>query len=328
MGTEYKANERYRHGTLFRKAKIITDWEGLQGKSWEEIEVLAAAGKLSEEGMKYYEALKKAKEEGEDLAQRQEEYLELARETFTGTAYSGIVDGIIDGFKAGKSSAADFADTFEDLMKTAVQQSLKLYTEEKMRDWYEEYARLAEDGLTEEEIKLLKNKYMALVDDVAQKNDELESITEVSTADDKKSGLSQRIKGESEETASLRNSYLNAIRASVLSMEMYMKNIDLNVVGIYQAMGGSPNITTTTTIPPEIIAAISEPFKMNNDFLRSIDLNIGNMHSIAANCQAQLVMIQANTLNNSNAAIEAVKELKGVISPGHPRGGNAIKVWA
>lgn len=328
MGTEYKANETYKHGTLFRKAKIITDWEGLQGKSWEEIEVLAAAGKLSEEGMKYYEALKKAKEEGEDLAQRQEEYLELARETFTGTAYSGIVDGIIDGFKAGKSSAADFADTFEDLMKTAVQQSLKLYAEEAMRGWYEEYARLAEDGLTEEEIKLLKNKYMALVDDVAQKNDELESITGVSTADDKQSGLSQGIKGESEETASLRNSYLNAIRGSVLSMELYMKNIDLNVAGIYQAMGGSPNITTINTIPPEIIAAISEPFKMNNDFLRSIDLNIGNMHSIAANCQAQLVMIQANTLNTANSTRDAVMELKGVISPGHPRGGNAIKVWA
>lgn len=328
MGTEYKANETYKHGTLFRKAKIITDWEGLQGKSWEEIEVLAAAGKLSDEGMKYYEALKKAKEEGEDLAQRQEEYLELARETFTGTAYSGIVDGIIDGFKAGKSSAADFADTFESLMKTAVQQSLKLYAEEQMRDWYEEYARLAEDGLTEEEIKLLRSKYMSLVDDISKKNDDLENITGVSTADDKQSGLSQGIKGESEETASLRNSYLNAIRGSVSSMELYMKNIDLNTAGIYQAMGGSPTVTTINTIPPEILTTISEPFKLNNSLLASIDANMANVHSISANALAQLVMIQANTYNTAMATRDAVEELKGVISPGHPKGGNGIKVWA
>lgn len=141
-------------------------------------------------------------------------------------------------------------------------------------------------------------------------------------------GLSEGIKALTEDTAQLLASYLNAIRGSVLLQELYMKNIDTNVAGIYQAMGGSPNITTTTTIPPEIIAAISEPFRINNEFLRSIDLNIGNMHSIAANCQAQLVMIQANTLNTAMATREAVEELRGVISPGHPKGGNGIKVWA
>lgn len=141
-------------------------------------------------------------------------------------------------------------------------------------------------------------------------------------------GLSKGIKGITEDTALLLASYLNAIRGSVLLQELYMKNIDTNVAGIYQAMGGSPNITTTTTIPPEIISAISEPFKQSNSLLTRIDANMANVHSISANALAQLVLIQANTYNTAMATREAVEELRGVISPGHPKGGNGIKVWA
>ena len=51
-------------------------WSTLAGKTFEEISELAAQGKLSEEAQKYYEYLKKAKEEGADIEQIQLDYLQ------------------------------------------------------------------------------------------------------------------------------------------------------------------------------------------------------------------------------------------------------------
>lgn len=141
-------------------------------------------------------------------------------------------------------------------------------------------------------------------------------------------GLSKGIKGITEDTALLLASYLNAIRGSVLLQETYMKNIDTNVAGIYQAMGGSPNITTTTTIPPEIIAAISEPFKLNNTLLASIDANMANVHSISANALAQLVMIQANTYNTAMEVKRCADYFESVLTTGHPKGRSGVNVFA
>ena len=185
MGTQYKESETYKHGTWFRKAKIETEWGSLEGKSWEEIEQLAAAGKLSEEGMQYYEALKKAKEEGEDLAARQEEYLESVRETFTGTSFDGFVSSIVDGFKAGKRSAADFADSFEELMKGAVTSAIQMMAEEKSREFYEEWAALAndEDGLTQSDIAYLKEKYQKMMEEITASGEQLEEITGTSVTE-------------------------------------------------------------------------------------------------------------------------------------------------
>lgn len=191
-GTKYKQSETYEHGTWFRKAKINTEWESLQGKSWEEIELLAAAGKLSDEGMQYYEALKKAKEEGDDLATRQEEYMESVRETFTGTSYDSFVSSIVDGFKAGKRSAEDFANSFEELMKGAVSSSIQMMADKESRKFYEEWAALAddEDGLTDEDINTLRAKYQELMERITEKGEQAEKITGVSVLDD--SGSSQK----------------------------------------------------------------------------------------------------------------------------------------
>jgi hypothetical protein len=128
------------------KDQRIVEWSSLVGRTFEEIELFAAQGLLSEEGMKLYEALKKAKEEGEDLAARQDEFLEKVRETYTGTTYDSLVNSIIDGFKAGKRSAADFADTFEELMQRAVLSSLRMLAEGSVRNFYEQWASISEDG--------------------------------------------------------------------------------------------------------------------------------------------------------------------------------------
>lgn len=181
-GSNYVSSEEYHHGTWFKKAKIVKNYSSLQGKSWDEIELLAAQGKLSDEAMEYYEAMKAAREEGEDLQQQLEQLAEETREAFTGIGYDSLVDSIVDGFREGKRSAADFADDFEELMQNAVLQALKMNAlEVPFREWYEDFANATddEDGLTAEEIKQLKARYESIISGAANRLEQLEGITGV-----------------------------------------------------------------------------------------------------------------------------------------------------
>lgn len=222
-------NSTYKNGTekkikrdwlwFWETQGTVDKWSSLAGKSYEEISKLAAEGKLSTEGEKYYEALKKAKEEGDDLAAKQEEYLESVRETFTGTTYDSLVSSIIDGFKAGKRSAADFADTFESLMQTAVQSSLKLLLDEKLRAWYEDFAIVSENGLTDAEIAELKIKYNKVITDSATDAANLEKITGVSITDSAtRTGTSSGIATASQESVDENNGILTNMEGHTYSI--------------------------------------------------------------------------------------------------------------
>lgn len=258
---------------------------------------------------------------------------------------SQIGDSLFDAWKKGEDGAEAFRNKVGELMGQVMNEILKIKVLEPAMKGLQDKL-FGTDGkggyfgkdfeLSDDEVVDIAKSLMSVQDSTDKYNKAMDKVEEElnkfgvsmkeSTEEDE--GLSKGIKGITEDTAQLLASYLNAIRGSVLLQELYMKNIDTNVAGIYQAMGGSPNITTTTTIPPEIIAAISEPFKLNNTLLASIDANMANVHSISANALAQLVMIQANTYNTAMATRDAVEELRGVISPGHPKGGNGIKVWA
>lgn len=176
---QYKSGEYFKKTGLFGwgKGKIVEEWSSLAGKTWEDIEKLAAQGKLSEEGLKFYEALKKAKEEGVDLAQMQGDYLEKLNETYTGSAYESVVSGIVQAFKNGKRSAADFAKSFENLMKNAVESSLNLLANEQMRKWYEEFAEAGKDGYTKDEIEKAKKDWISLNEKLAEQAKQLEEVT-------------------------------------------------------------------------------------------------------------------------------------------------------
>ncbi len=181
MSSQYKASESFQKTGLFGlgKGKLVEEWATLAGKTYSDIEKLAAQGKLSAEGQKYYEALQKAKAEGQDLEKQQIEYLESLRETYTGSTYDSIVGSIIDGFKDGKRTAEDFAATFEELMNKAVVQSMKLMSEDGIRKWYESFAALSSDGdgLTAEDKAKLKQTWNDLVNNLSGQAKSLEDIT-------------------------------------------------------------------------------------------------------------------------------------------------------
>lgn len=306
------------------RAQSILDTEKMEDKTRELLQTLIDLQNQADEAYKEMQA--------------------VLQETF-GALGDNLSDSIVNAFVSGTNAAESFKASVESILEDLARQMMyKLFLQknfdklqENLEDIYSN-AENTDEGtkkLGEQVTNLLGNFFSGIGDTIDQSTQFLEEFQKQAAASgfnifqgETGEGLKEGIKGITEDTAQLLASYMNAVRGSVLLQELYMKNIDANVAGIYQAMGGNPNITTTTTLPPEIIAAISEPMKLNNSLLANIDMNMTNVHSIAANALAQLVLIQANTYNTAMATREAVEELRGVISPGHPKGGNGIKVWA
>lgn len=278
-----------------------------------------------------------------ELGQQIQDVLDNIRDEVIGSTADEIAQELGNAFFDAFAAGEDYAEAWGKKVKDIVADIVKRMLIDKLLDKQigaaiDKYSKQWMDSTgninTDKVISSSKDFYNELIGIGDGFQAAIEALTKdpyfmqlLGPGEESGEGLSKGIKGVTEDTAQLLASYLNAIRGSVLLQELYMKNIDANVAGIYQVMGGSPNITTTTTVPPEIIAAISEPFKLNNTLLASIDANMANVHSISANALAQIVMIQANTYNTAMATREAVEELRSVIAPGHPKGGSGIKIW-
>lgn len=236
---QYKTGERFEKTGLFGwgKGKTVTEWASLAGKTWEEIEKLASQGKLSEEGMKFYEELKKAKEEGADLTKMQLEYLEKNKEIFTGTSYDNLVSGIVNAFKQGKRSATDFANSFEDLMRGAIESSLNLLADESMREWYDMYYEFAKDGLTSDEIEQLKKDYILLNENLNRQALDMEKITGIRLSGQNQGsatyGAYEKI---TQDQADSIDGRLTGIHMEVVSSSSYLSNIDVNIMQMNTVM--------------------------------------------------------------------------------------------
>jgi len=207
----------------------------LAGKTYEEIGELAAKGKLSKEGQAYYEALKKAKEEGIDLAKSQEDYLEKVKELYTGTTKEAITSSIIEGFKAGKRGAADFAETFGDLMRNSMLSVLALMSEDAVNKWRDQFAAASEGGLTEEEIAKLKKDYDAMINKASIDANNLEKVTGVSltepasTSSTSGTSASSNFSSMSQDTGDELNGRFTALQMSGQNIEQYNLSIDTNM---------------------------------------------------------------------------------------------------
>lgn len=211
----------------------IVDMTGIQ----DEYEALAWAvqnGKISNEdyqiALEYLNAIKDAQLEIEEIERRQAEYL-------TGTNVQTMADEIISMFREGRTEAEDFAAYFEELMKEAMLQSLKMKAlEGPMQNFFDQFATASEDGLSSDEVDHLRDVYNQIMDDANQQfNDLMEifgSADEMPTAD---TSLTGAIKGVSEETAGLIAGQMNAIRmnqaqslVALNSMLEHLSGIEFN----------------------------------------------------------------------------------------------------
>lgn len=161
--------------------------------------------KALEEQLAMYEELLK---QAEALAARQAEIL-------TGSTYDSVVDALASAFDDGIYSAEEFASTFEDLMKKAILNAVKINAlKGPLDEWYKEFAKLSEGGLNADEIAALRASYMQIASNAGKAFEELKNIAGIDfgeLANDANS-LSGAIKGMSEDTASILAGQFNALR--------------------------------------------------------------------------------------------------------------------
>jgi len=122
---------------------------------------------VNRKGLMYWfdeKALKDLIDQYDALIEAKTDLENAFREKATGVTFDSIVDDIVDMFAQGKMAAADFADNFEELMKKAVSNSFEeLFLRKQMQSFYEEFAGLAEDGLTGDEADALRAMYDQLI---------------------------------------------------------------------------------------------------------------------------------------------------------------------
>jgi hypothetical protein len=207
-------------------------------------EIKRGGGKLNgktilEDDIKGLELLIKTYQEAED---QQEEFRRNLQQLLTGTTEQSLVDSIADGFKSGLRSANDFAGKFEDMMRNAVLQSLKISAlEGPLRTFYEEFAKLSasDELLTEGEIQQLRERFNVIIGDAGKKFDELQRITNLNLTAGGQStsgnNLTGAIKGITEQQAELLAGQFGGLRITALdhlsvargSLES-LQRIDLN----------------------------------------------------------------------------------------------------
>lgn len=231
-------NSTYVETNYTKRGKEKQTEISLAGKTFEEIELLAAEGKLSEEGQKFYDALKKAKEEGANLADMELQMLEDLKEFYTGTTTEDVAQGIIDGFMEGKHSAADFADDFEDMMRSSMTNALADGMNAEIEEWRKQYAAMAsdEDGLTQEEIEELRKKYNEIIENQAKAAEDMEEITGIKFNESDSASASQNsaIQAVQNLTQEQGNEFIGRITA----MQILVSNIDMHTSGIQMLTDG------------------------------------------------------------------------------------------
>lgn len=210
MYREYGFDELYK---LMGEALKAPDYDNI-GKVYDEIERLR---KLIGDGTIFGDtkALEQQLQQYEELLKQAEALAAKQAEILTGSTYDGVVDALASAFDDGIYSAEEFAKSFEELMKKAMLNALKINALKGPLDaWYKEFARMAEGGLSSDEIAKLRESYMQIAAGASKAFEELNGITGIdfSTLSDDANSLSGAIKGMSEDTASILAGQFNALR--------------------------------------------------------------------------------------------------------------------
>jgi len=228
---KYVKDTKYKHGTWFRKAKVTKIEDSLLGKSYEEIEELDYLGKLEGKAKTLFDQLKGLHEEQGKLKEEWDKYQDEVKQGWTGTTTDAILDSIVNGFLNGKKSAKDFADDFEEMMKTAMMQAIKMkFINEKLDIWYQDFVAKSQNGLTENDIDLLKESYDKIVNDFAKDVELMEELTGRKFGEKTIEAEAQKgLAAMSQETATELNGRFYAI-------QYITSNINDNVSGIHREL--------------------------------------------------------------------------------------------
>jgi hypothetical protein len=117
-----------------------------------------------------------------DILKSQQDYAEFIT---GGMTEMSIADSIAQGFEDGKSSAADFADTFNDFMRTAINGALEDMLKPDVAAWYKKFAEYmtSDGGLNPWEVADLKIDWDKIIKNGEANREALYKITGISPSD-------------------------------------------------------------------------------------------------------------------------------------------------
>ena len=125
-----------------------------------------------------------------------------------------------------------FADTFEQLMQNAVLSALSLKADGKMRQWYEDFAEMGENGYTQNETEEARQSYMAYLEQLAVDAEALKQATGVDF-----SSQTQSCKAGAYEAASQES--ITRLEGLYSSMPEHGISIDGGVENILESMNAA-----------------------------------------------------------------------------------------
>lgn len=187
--------------------------------------------------------LEELEAKAEEARRTVEELRNELNELYTGSTSQSLADSIIDGFKEGKRSAEDFADTFEELMRNAIFEALKIkYLEKASNDFFEQFGALAgdDDGLTAKDINDLSTYANSIFNKSIEELEALNQILEEAGiaggvfGDTQKTGLAGQISTITEDTANILAGTINSIRIDVANGIAIAQQSSLYLAAIVQ----------------------------------------------------------------------------------------------
>lgn len=216
------------------KTKVVEITQSLAGKTFDELEALFDKGQLKGKAKELFEMLQKLREEGIDIDRELEDLKQQTKEIFTGTTADSIVDSIAQGFKNGLHSAADFAGTFEDLMRDAMISSLKFqYLEPALKEFFDKFAEASQSDntLTQSEIDNLKALFNSTITDFDKKMQEFQQISGINlqTSSADTNSLKGAIRSMTEQTAELLAGQMGGLRLTAIEqLNISKKSLDVH----------------------------------------------------------------------------------------------------
>jgi len=196
--------------TLNQKAAAEkAEYERLQRSADKHLDLLGWRQKKADEAYKTWQ----------DTTNLIEDSNQALTDFYTNTTSLAVADAIAQGFQDGKTSAADFADTFNGFMMQAINSALEEMSKPAVAAWYKKLSNdmASGGGLSEAEVADLKNDWDKIVADNKATRDaayKVAGIDPTGGASSSANSMTGAIKGITEETASVLAGQVNNIRIS------------------------------------------------------------------------------------------------------------------
>lgn len=149
-----------------------------------------------------------------DLAGLMDELNNQINEALTQVSFDSLRDSFLSTLMDMDADSEDFADAFSQyMMKAVLNAKLSDTLDGQLKDFYAKWVELAndEDGLTAQDIAILKGIYESIVDEGMQVRDEVAEITGYKESQHRQEGSSRGFAGMSQDTAEELNGRFTAL---------------------------------------------------------------------------------------------------------------------